>query len=46
MIPDEYKFLENGDFFFLLFEGGEQDVDRIVVFGTESALDDWVKYKV
>ena len=37
-------FLGNGDLF-LLFEGGGHDENRIVGFGTESGLDDWVKYK-
>jgi len=37
-------FLGNGDFF-LLFEGGEHDEDRIVGFGTDTGLDDWVKYE-
>ena len=37
-------FLGNGDLF-LLFEGGGHDENRIVVFGTKSGLDDWVKYK-
>ena len=32
MIPDEYKFLENGENF-LLFDPGEHDVDRIWGFG-------------
>ena len=39
IIPDECKFPANGEKF-LLFNGGEHDVDRIVVFGTESDLDD------
>ena len=44
MIPDEYKFLENGEQF-LHFDSGEREVDRFLVFGTESGLDDLVKYK-
>lgn len=44
MIPEEYKFLEN-DENLLLFDTGERDVDRILVFGTESGLDDLVTYK-
>ena len=30
---------------FLLFDSAEHDVDRILVFGTESGLDGVVKYK-
>ena len=41
MIPDDCKFHEN----FLLVDSGEHDVDRILVFGTKSGLDDLVKYK-
>lgn len=44
MIPDEFKFLENGENL-LLFDSGERNGDRILVFGTESGLDDSVKYK-
>ena len=44
MIPDEFKFLENGEKL-LLFDSGERNGDRILVFGTESGLDDLVKYK-
>ena len=44
VIPDEYKFLEDGENF-LLFVSGQHDADRILVFGTESGLDDLVKYK-
>lgn len=35
------KFYENGDI--LLFDSAEHDVDRILVFGTESGLGDLVK---
>ena len=41
VIPDEYKFCEN----FLLFDSGEHEVARILVFGIESGLDDLVKYE-
>ena len=34
-----------GIFIFFLFDTGEQGVDRIFVFGTESGLDDLVKYE-
>lgn len=44
MIPDEFKFLENGEKL-LLFDSGERNGDRILVFGTESGLEDLVKYK-
>ena len=44
VIPDEYTFLENGETF-LLFDDGEHDVDRILVFGTESGRDDLEKYR-
>ena len=44
IIPDVHKFLENGDNV-LLFNSGEHDVDRILVFATESGLDDLVKYR-
>ena len=44
MILDEYKFLENGENF-LLFNSEERDVDRILVFSTESGVDDMMKYK-
>lgn len=44
VIPDEYKFLKNGDNLLILNSGGH-DVDRMLVFGTESDLDDLVKYK-
>ena len=42
MIP--CKFLASGENF-LLLNSGQHDVDRILVFGTESGLDDLVKYK-
>lgn len=31
--------------FFFLLGSGEHDIDRFLVFGTESGLDDLVKYK-
>ena len=37
-------FPKNGEIL-LLFDSGEWDVDRILVFGTESDLEDLVKYK-
>ena len=43
--PVECKFLENGEYF-LLLNSGEHDVDRFLVFGTESGLDGVVKYKI
>ena len=43
--PVECKFLENGEYF-LLLNSGEHDVDRFLVFGTESDLDGVVKYKI
>ena len=44
VIPDEDKFLENGENF-LLFDSGEHYVDRILVLGTEFGLDDLLKYE-
>lgn len=44
VIPDENTFLESGETF-LPFDGGERDVDRILVFGTESGGDDLEKDK-
>ena len=38
-IPDQYKKLENGDLF-LQHDSGEDDEQRILVFATESGLDD------
>ena len=31
--------------FFFIFDIGVHDADRMLVFGTESGLDDLVKYK-
>ena len=39
IIPKEYRFLENGNQF-LLYDSGEDCLDRILVFGTEAKLDD------
>lgn len=44
VIPEELKFRENREKF-LLFDSGEDDVNRILIFGTESNLDDLVRYK-
>lgn len=44
MIPHECEFLESGENF-LIFDTGEHDGDRILVFGTESGLADLGKYK-
>ena len=44
VIPDDCKFLEIGEIF-LLFDTREHNVDRILVFDTESGLDNLAKYK-
>ena len=44
IIPEEYRFLENGNQF-LLHDSGEDCSDRILVFGTEAGLDDLEKNK-
>ena len=44
IIPEEYRFLENGNQF-LLYDSGEDCSDRILVFGTEVGLDDLEKNK-
>ena len=38
IIPEEYRFLENGNQF-LLYDSGEDCLDRILVFGIEAGLD-------
>lgn len=43
IIPDKYNFLENGSFVCFAIDSREHDVDRILVFGTESGLHDLVK---
>ncbi len=43
-IPDQYKFHENGGIF-LLLDSGEDDTDRLLVFGTEADLDDMKNHK-
>lgn len=43
MIPDKYNLLGNGSFVCFAIDNGEQDVDRILVFGTESGLGDLMK---
>ena len=44
IIPEEYRYLDNGDKF-LLYDSGEDCPDRILVFGTEAGLDDLEKNK-
>ena len=44
IIPEEYRYLDNGDQF-LLYDSGEDCSDRILVFGTEAGLDDLEKNK-
>ncbi|CAI9724491.1 Hypothetical predicted protein [Octopus vulgaris] len=39
IIPEEYRFLENGEKF-LLYDSGEDNPERLLVFGTQVGLDD------
>ncbi|XP_040575190.1 uncharacterized protein asrij isoform X1 [Lepeophtheirus salmonis] len=43
-IPQDYKFLKNGEQF-LIFDSGEQDTDRILIFGAQDALEDLASSK-